>query len=256
MKRVTLLLPAATIVVLMIIVMSCAQNRSRVAKADIKSKKGFVVMELFTSQGCSSCPAADELLGQYAKKNDAHIIPLAFHVDYWNRLGWVDSFSTESFTNRQRYYASKFDVESIYTPQVVLNGQKEMVGNDEASIATAIENFLKEPETISIDISNKMVDGKTVKISYSLNKLLPKSSINAVLVQADVVTQIKAGENRGTKLDNYNIVRDLNTATVTNTIGNIELQLPRGSMANGFSVVLFVQDNESGKIIGAVKSAL
>jgi len=171
-------------------------------------------------------------------------------------LGWVDSFSTESYTSRQRNYASKLDVESIYTPQIILNGQKELVGNDETSITTAVENFLREPETVTIDISNKLVDGKTVKVSYSLNKLVPKSTINAVLVQADVVTQIKAGENRGMKLDNYNVVRDIKTVGITNTTGNIELQLPRGSTANGFSIVLFVQENDFGKITGAVKVAL
>ena len=223
--------------------------------ADIKEEKGFVLMELFTSQGCSSCPPADVILGQYAKKNDAHIIPLAFHVDYWNRLGWVDSFSTEEYTSRQHYYASKFNSESVYTPQIILNGQKEMVGSDEAAIATAVGNFLNEPETASISFSSKSVEGNAVKIGYSVNKLISTARINAALVQADVITQIRAGENRGVKLDNYNVVREFKTVSLTNTAGNIELQLPRGTNTNEFSVVLFIQD-DSGKIIAAIKTSL
>lgn len=256
MKRILLLIFIPALAASLIIVIGCAQNRSHVAVADIKSEKGFVVMELFTSQGCSSCPPADEILGQYAMKNDAHIIPLAFHVDYWNRLGWTDSFSTAEFTNRQRYYASKFDLESVYTPQIILNGQKEMLGSDGTAIATAVSNFLSEPEPISITISNKSVEGNIVKINYSLSKLLENASINAALVQSDVVTQIKAGENRGVKLDNYNVVRDFNTKDLSTTIANIELQLPRGYNSTAFSIVLFLQDKDSGKIMGAVKATL
>jgi len=256
MKRILLLISMPLLLASLIIVIGCAQNQSHVAMTDSKNEKGFVVMELFTSQGCSSCPPADDILGQYAKKNDAHIIPLAFHVDYWNRLGWVDSFSTEAYTSRQHYYASKFNSESVYTPQIILNGQKEMVGSDEAAIATAVGNFLKETETVSISVSNKSVEGNRVKIGYSVNKLISKASINVALVQADVVTQIRAGENRGVKLDNNNVVRDLKTVSLTNTTGNIELQLPRGSDASEFSIVLFIQDNDSGKITAAVKAAL
>jgi len=77
---------------------------------------GFAVMELFTSQGCSSCPPADELLGKYAAQNNSNIIPLSFHVDYWNRLGWKDSFSTGEYSQRQRQYAQLFSNSSVYTP--------------------------------------------------------------------------------------------------------------------------------------------
>ena len=256
MKRILLMISLPIIAASLIIVMGCAQKRSPIAMPDVKSEKGFVLMELFTSQGCSSCPPADEILGQYAMKNDAHIIPLAFHVDYWNRLGWTDSFSNAEFTNRQRYYASIFNLESVYTPQIVLNGQKEMLGSDGAGIASAVNNFLSEPESISISVVNKSIEGNAAKISYSLNKLLAKTSINAALVQADVVTHIKAGENRGMKLDNYNVVRDLKTISLTSLKGNIELQLPNGYNSSGFSIVLFAQDNESGKITGAIKVAL
>ena len=125
-----------TVTVLISITSFQKQNTSRIAKKPIATK-GFVVMELFTSQGCSSCPAADEILGNYAKTNDGNIFPISFHVDYWNRLGWVDSFSNPAYTLRQNEYASKFNLESIYTPQLIINGQKELVGSDDEKIATA-----------------------------------------------------------------------------------------------------------------------
>ena len=93
-------------------------------------------------------------------------------------------------------------------------------------------------------------------MSYSLNRAVPKAIVNGVLVQTDVVTEIKAGENRGVKLHNYNVVRDLYSTDAGNTSGTIELKLPRGANSSGFSIVLFVQENESFKILGAVKTVL
>ena len=86
------------------------------------------VLELFTSEGCSSCPSADKLLPQLAKL-DSNIIPLSFHVDYWNRLGWEDPFSSSEYSERQRSYAKQLNLESVYTPQLVVNGEYELVGS-------------------------------------------------------------------------------------------------------------------------------
>src|SRR5438046_1978213 len=98
-------------------------------KKTSSSSKNIVVLELFTSQGCSSCPPADRLLGSYT--NQENVIPLSFHVDYWNHLGWKDPFSNAAFSQRQETYANAFASSGVYTPQVIINGQKEMVGSDE-----------------------------------------------------------------------------------------------------------------------------
>ena len=92
----------------------------------IGSYAPIAVLELFTSEGCSSCPSADRLLPQLAKL-DSNIIPLSFHVDYWNRLGWTDPFSSSEYSERQRSYASHLKLESVYTPQLVVNGEYELV---------------------------------------------------------------------------------------------------------------------------------
>src|SRR5690349_9744798 len=106
-----------------------------------KSFQSFAILELFTSEGCSSCPPADLLLPQLAS-TDAGIIPLSFHVDYWDQYGWKDPFSNASFTDRQRDYAKHFRLESIYTPQLVINGEKELVGSNRSLAEKEISKLL------------------------------------------------------------------------------------------------------------------
>ena len=102
------------------------------------SSSSIAVLELFTSEGCSSCPAAERLLPQFTKAGSS-IYTLAFHVDYWNQLGWKDQFSNEEFTERQRIYGRQFNLESIYTPQLVINGKYEMVGSNRIKAENTIQ---------------------------------------------------------------------------------------------------------------------
>ena len=138
----------------------------------------FVVVELFTSQGCSSCPPADEILNKMkfqtlsglrglSKKDN--IFPLSFHVTYWNRLGWKDSFSQKIFDERQYEYGSRFDLNGVYTPQVVINGKAEMVGSHGQKIEKMIAEKLVESTTFSIILSKEIKD-KSLIINYKINK--------------------------------------------------------------------------------------
>ena len=231
-------------------------SRKEVSKVAAGNSKVVVVMELFTSQGCSSCPAADRLLGKYAAGNDDRILPLSFHVDYWNRLGWTDPFSSKRFTERQNNYANRMKLESIYTPQLIINGQKELVGNEERAVASAVSNALKDSAEISVNLSAPEIKGNNISVSYRLNNMLPNASINAVLLQKEATTNIRAGENHGVKLTNYNVVRDISTVPLSGIAGSMALQIPAGYNASAFSIVLFVQDNGSGKISGASKVRL
>jgi hypothetical protein len=256
MKKILIFISVIIISVSGICIMATTPKPKSVVGLKDQVKKGFVVMELFTSQGCSSCPPADELLGVYAQKNNDRILPLAFHVDYWNRLGWIDSFSSSRFSERQRNYAEKFGLESVYTPQLILDGQKEFTGSDAGNISTGIAELLKEDQAVNIGISDPVITANTVKIHYSLDHLLPGTSMNGALVQARIQTHIKAGENRGADLTNYNVVRDFISAQLVTAAGNMSLKLPAGSIGRGYSIVLFVQDNRSGKIYGAVKVSI
>ena len=217
-------------------------------------KNGFVVMELFTSQGCSSCPPADELLGNYTRQNEENIFTLSFHVDYWNRLGWIDSFSNKKYTQRQNEYALKYNLASIYTPQLIINGQKECVGSDEEKISGFVASAKNEFSSIDIKIVSTAINGNRMDIGYVVNDLIPNTNVNAVLVQDKAVTQIRAGENQGLQMTSYNIVRDLVTTSLKNTRGNCSVQLPPGYSSAGYHIVLFVQNIDSGKILAAVRS--
>lgn len=213
--------------------------------------EGFVLMELFTSQGCSSCPPADAILEMYAKKNDKRIIPLAFHVDYWNRLGWIDSLSKSDYSDRQRDYAEKLNAQS-YTPQLIINGQTELVGSYKSEIAIIVTKFLNEKASLKINIIDVKLLNDKVEVSYDATGNFLNMNINAVLVQKSVVTQIKGGENRGVKLNNFNVVRDFKTDRLTKPAGSFELKLPKGSSYDNYMVVLFGQDKNNGTIKGAV----
>ena len=222
-------------------------------KINKNANQGFVVMELFTSQGCSSCPPADEILAMYARKNDEHIIPLAFHVDYWNRLGWIDSFSKNMYSQRQRDYTQKLNTESVYTPQLIINGQTEMVGNYQQEIAEKVAHYLNEKTDGKIIISGINTTDKNVKVDYTVGNISSDLVINAALAQKNVVTNIRAGENRGVRLDNYNVVRDFKTQKLVALSGNFNLQLPEGNNIENYLVVLFVQSVSTGSIKAAVQ---
>jgi hypothetical protein len=220
-----------------------------------QNKKGFAVMELFTSQGCSSCPPADDILGKYAEENDPHIIPIAFHVDYWNRLGWKDPFSSSIYSQRQKDYAGKLGVSDIYTPQLIINGEKEMVGSDEEKIKATIINALNEKPSISINNESDIIAAGLIKSTYTVAGSLSNTTLIALLVQHKKITTVKAGENNGATLANYNIVRAY-TSTIAKQYGNSSLSLPTDCNKVELSLILLAQNNNTGKITGAFKKSL
>lgn len=235
------------------ILFMCTPSRSKGnSKAKINpAADGFVVMELFTSQGCSSCPPADALLETYAEKNDDHIIPLAFHVDYWNRLGWIDSLSKSDYSDRQRDYAEKLNSQT-YTPQLVINGQQQFVGSDRSEIASAVNKYLKNKATVKITVADLNLANSKAAVTYNIEGDISNMNINAALVQKSVMTQINGGENQGVKLNNFNVVRDFKTGLLSNQSGSISLKLPAGNSFDNYMVVLFIQDKNNGSIKAAV----
>lgn len=221
-----------------------------VNRPSAKSDSGAVLLEFFTSQGCSSCPPADEIAGIYAVRNDPHIIPIVFHVDYWNRLGWIDPFSNGSFSERQSDYSENFSLGSVYTPQLVMNGREQLVGSDHQKIKEGIGRMLRQPMYGEIKITGIEASGGNVQVTYTVDRWLPGSTINAALVQKKSATYIKAGENRGMKLDNFNIVRDLKSKPVDGNSGKLRLDKPVGYTGEDYIVVLFLQEKRTGPIEG------
>ena len=171
-----------------------------------KSYKSFALLELFTSEGCSSCPPADRLLPQLSS-TDASIIPLSFHVDYWDRYGWKDPFSNALFTARQGEYAQQFKLESIYTPQLVINGQYKMVGSDKVSAEKDISKLSKEIAPVQLTIDDVKRQNDKLSVSCHLEGDFQNCHLLAAIVQKHAEVDVKAGENLGAKLSHTNVVR-------------------------------------------------
>lgn len=214
--------------------------------------KGFAVVELFTSEGCSSCPAADELVRKVLSENHPNVYVVSFHVDYWNRLGWKDEFSQAAFSDRQKQYARHLSAEGIYTPQIVVNGLDGFVGSNEAKLRNSL-NSAKEESQLTIEASK--TDNSTVHISYAIagnNSDL----LNVALVQSEAATEVKAGENSGRELHHVNIVREFTTVETTGDKGTVNMQIPTKLLSLPFKVIAYTQQKSDFKINGAAQAQI
>ena len=213
-----------------------------------KEQDGFALIELFTSEGCSSCPPADEALEEIQKKyNDKDVLVLSYHVDYWNKLGWKDIFSDASFTQRQEYYSNIFRLNSIYTPQAVVNGKKEFLGSDKSKLISSIEEQLNERSAVSIKLNVVQNTEGKIDVHYSAEGTdAKKEQAIIVLIQKMATNEIKKGENTGRTLHHINIVRNIFYLPLKEKTTNFTL--PTGFSKEDFFVAGFVQDKRSGKI--------
>ncbi|MBX7151783.1 DUF1223 domain-containing protein [bacterium] len=167
-----------------------------------------IVIELFTSEGCSSCPPADELLSDLGMKNDLNIIPLAYHVDYWDYIGWKDPFAQKTFTERQNEYANALSLNTLYTPQTVIQGRLECVGSNRERIKEAITNARNHPALAGIVLAvNETRSAITVEAVSDVE--LPRSNVWLALYENDLTTSVKHGENGGRQLHHDYVVRKL-----------------------------------------------
>ncbi|AUD03485.1 DUF1223 domain-containing protein [Spirosoma pollinicola] len=213
------------------------------------------VLELFTSQGCSSCPAADRLLTETlaeAAKANKNIIGLSFHVDYWDRLGWKDPFSNHSFTQRQYQYSERFAQTGVYTPQEVLNGQQEFVGSNRNKQSSTLKEALSIPATADIKLTVSTPQNNQLTISYLLAGDLTKAVLHVAVVSKTTETIVNRGENAGRKLAHDNVVRVFLTVPATEK-GVVTLALPIDYDARNGAVVAYVQTQQTLAIRGAEK---
>jgi hypothetical protein len=211
--------------------------------------KNTVVLELFTSQGCSSCPPADKLLGRYTGKQN--VIPLSFHVDYWDRLGWKDPFSSHDYSERQYRYATALKSQ-VYTPQLVINGDTQFVGSEAGKIASAIDQQLRQEPAAHLSLQKTVVDKNTINIAFVVSGNIANSLLNIALVEKKAVTDIGDGENRGATLTEYNIVREFKTIdSVKEGNDSLVLTFPPTLEPTNRQLVLFLQQKNDKKIIAA-----
>ncbi|MBL7816751.1 MAG: DUF1223 domain-containing protein [Saprospiraceae bacterium] len=219
--------------------------------------KGVAVMELFTSQGCSSCPPADDLLRGVAKQEN--VFALSFHVTYWNRLGWQDSFSQKIFDERQYDYSSHFNTQNIYTPQAIINGTIEFVGSRKSQVDKYIHQAINTPCKIDVTLSKVLKDNKfaihyAFKSQTESDKIdLENTQLNMALVESNLETKIQNGENTGRTLKHDNVVRYFNTTNASHTEGVLESRILDNWQIKNCAVIVFLQHKKTRHVLGAAK---
>ncbi len=217
---------------------------------------GFAVIELFTSEGCSSCPPADDAVAEIQKEYaDKNVVVLGYHVDYWDRLGWKDPFSSVDFTSRQKYYAGIFNLNSIYTPEAIVNGKEEFVGSDKTKLTNTVEEQLKENVSATIKLkANQNASGK-IEVTYSTEGSIPKQDQLIIsLVQKTATNKIRRGENEGRTLHHINIVRELSEMPAQAKEQTTAFNLPPGLKKEDVFIASFMQNKKTGKINCLAKS--
>jgi hypothetical protein len=209
---------------------------------------GRVVVELFTSQGCSSCPPADRLLGELAARDD--VIALSFHVDYWNYLGWADPFSSAAATERQRAYRESLGLRYVYTPQMVIGGAREAVGSHRDEVLQAIEQARSEPR-IPVEIAHPDADTAIVTIGEGPAPARP-AAVWLFAFDRRHSTAIRRGENEGVTLTNSHVVRAARRiGTWSGQRTRIELPLAMMGIDGQDGCAVIVQPDGGGRIHGA-----
>lgn len=253
---VTILLLSAVCIAM---VVAKTSNSNASETINITGPHRAVVVELFTSEGCSSCPPADELLGRlpqaFAAKN-IQVIPLGFHVDYWNSLGWKDRFSSAEFTHRQEQYERNLKVDGAYTPQMVVNGESEFVGSISGEAQRSITHAAGQPELAAVNISESTSNQLAVEISAA-GKV--NGSVLLAITEDNLATHVGSGENSGHTLHHTAVVRELRRLgqlkdgafkAVTN------LQPAADWKRADLRAVVFVQEENGGRIWGAASVSL
>ncbi|MEM9707446.1 MAG: DUF1223 domain-containing protein [Pseudomonadota bacterium] len=205
-----------------------------------------VVVELYTSQGCSSCPPADALLGQIADRDN--VIALALHVDYWDYIGWKDDFADPSHTKRQRAYARAAGSRMIYTPQMVIDGQTHVIGSKPMDLSDALNKHGARPDPVAIDLVRS---GDRVRVTARAEGSVPRGmEIQLFTYEEEASRAIRRGENAGRTLTYHHIVTEWQTLGQWSGDGAYEAVL---NVSAGTPLAVVVQGPNTGPVLGAAQ---
>ena len=213
-----------------------------------RAAEPLTVVELFTSQGCSSCPPADRLLGELAERDD--VLALSEHVDYWDYLGWKDPFASVAASQRQRAYAARFDLPYVYTPQMVVQGEAQVVGSERHDVLREIA--AQRPLPVDVDV-RALPDQDTMVVEIGGAPAVGPAEIWLVFFDHRRTTDIRRGENRGRRLTYRNVVR---TFERIGTWSGEPVSVPVDITAmadRGEACAVLVQGAGTGPIYGAAR---
>jgi len=243
-----------------------APSSAAAADTPVGAAGAPVLVELFTSEGCSSCPPADALLGKLDAPQaipGARAIVLSEHVDYWDHDGWKDAYSSAAFTERQVEYEQRFGVKGPYTPQMVIDGAAQLNGSEAFDVGRAIQTAASHAK-VPVRISGVSVaDGKTLRVHLAVDALpadfkTRKADVLVALALDHVETHVGNGENKGRD------IRHVAVAESINKVGTVEkgkpferdvtVKIKAGSDPGNLRVVAFVQGGDEGEVVGAAES--
>ena len=216
--------------------------------------RALTVVELFTSQGCSSCPPADEYLGVLAARDD--LLALSFHVDYWDYIGWKDPFAHADYTKRQRHYQDYFNTRYVYTPQMVIQGAYQTVGSKRGEVAEQIKKTQSLPR-LGVTLAREAGE-IAIRVAPASDSGVKAEDAFVWFVAYDDQhrTAIARGENKGRQIVNYNVVRQFDKVGTWNGAPfDARVTAPTPGESGGKGIAVLVQSLSSGRILGAARLA-
>jgi len=254
--------PALKFVVLILGGVSVAVLSARTAQAQTSLGRTPVLVELYTSEGCSTCPPADDLLADMAEHQPIPgvlVVPLAEHVDYWNQLGWTDRFSSSVYSQRQRVYAKNMKATEVYTPQMVIGGTRESPGSDRPSVVRAITAVAKTT-TGALTVTRSGASEGTVQVSVTLSGAGAGEApgLYAVVTDDEDTTMVGGGENGGHSLHHVAAVRSMQYfgAISDGQQKLLAIKLPDDAAKRKLHLVVFAQLTGQGRIVAAASSPI
>lgn len=260
-----LVLTVCACVTLTLGVLSFAASSAARTTADTQGRVP-VLVELFTSEGCSSCPPADDLLSALLADQPvagAEAIVLSEHVDYWNRLGWTDPYSSPSFSERQRAFARTFGLDSVYTPQAVINGTTQVIGSNRRLVSSAIARAAAWPSTrVTVQVGD--VKGLDASVRVSLDRVIDRPRgrprITLVVAEDHLVSNVARGENARRTLRHVGVVRSvLDVGVLTAGVAqhhDVMLRLQPTWAREALRLVAFIEEPGTMKVLGVGQTRL
>jgi hypothetical protein len=221
------------------------------------AKGGVAVVELFTSEGCSSCPPADQLLARLASRPG--VFALSFHVDYWNDLGWPDRFASAENTARQHAYALSLGARGLYTPQLVVAGADAFVGSDADHADASITRALSSAPPVLLTLRVRATPTEAV-VDYEAPGAPAGAVLDVAVVERSATSEVRAGENAGRTLHHVNVVRSFASSALVSPTGSVTLDLSPSLRREGVDVIGYVQrpsgDGNGMPVLGAASARL
>jgi hypothetical protein len=217
---------------------------------------GVAVVELFTSEGCSSCPPADAVLARLSRRPGVYA--LSFHVDYWDELGWPDRFASAEYTARQQAYARSLGARGLYTPQLVVGGTDAFVGSDGDRADADVARLLSAAAPVRLALHVKSTPAEAV-VDYEATGAPAGAVLDVAVVERSVTSEVRSGENGGKTLHHANVVRSFAATTLSSASGTVTLRLPPALRREGAGVIAYVQRSQGDRgmpVLGAASAQL